>query len=112
MGHQRALDDVLCGLHKSLYVDNEKRYNTTSGELGYPNEMVRGCLADGLEVDGVTIAHEIEMMGIKTPDTLRKFERYWVEIYRYHAQRITIYAQNWGVWELMIHGQMQSLLLI
>ena len=39
---KRALDDVLCGLHKSLYVDNEKRYNTTSGELGYPNEMVRG----------------------------------------------------------------------
>ena len=69
---KRALDDVLCGLHESLYVDNEKRYNTTSGELGYPNEMVRGCLADGLEVDGVMIAHEIEMMGIKTPDTLRK----------------------------------------
>ena len=34
--------------------------------------MVRGCLAVGLAVDGVPIANEIEMMGIKTPETLEK----------------------------------------
>ena len=32
--------------------------------------MVRGCLAAGLGVDGVPIADEIEMLGIKTPETL------------------------------------------
>ena len=69
---KNALNHVLCGLHESLYIDSEKKYNTNSGELGYPNEMVRGCLAVGLAVDGVPIANEIEMMGIKTPETLEK----------------------------------------
>ena len=67
---RRALDEVLCQLHESLYSADEGRYNTGSGELGYPNEMVRACLAAGLGVDGVPIADEIEMMGIKTPETL------------------------------------------
>ena len=67
-----ALNNVLCKLHEALYVDGEKKYNTKSGELGYPNEMVRGCLAAGLGVDGVPIANEIEMIGIKTPDTLER----------------------------------------
>ena len=67
---RRALDEVLCQLHESLYSEDEERYNTSSGELGYPNEMVRACLEAGLGVDGVPIADEIEMMGIKTPETL------------------------------------------
>ena len=65
-----ALDGVLCVLHEDLFLDDEGRYNTSSGELGFPNEMVRGCLAAGLGVDGVPIADEIEMLGIKTPETL------------------------------------------
>ena len=65
-----ALDGVLTGLHNSLFIKKENRYDTNSGELGFPNEMVRGCLAAGLGVDGVPIATEIEMMGIKTPETL------------------------------------------
>ena len=65
-----ALDVVLRDLHNNLYVDEENRYETNSGELGFPNEMVRGCLTAGLGVDGVPIATEIEMMGIKTPETL------------------------------------------
>ena len=69
---RNALNQVLCALHDSLYIVDEKRYNTNSGELGYPNEMVRGCLAAGLGVDGVPIANEVEMMGIKTPETLEK----------------------------------------
>jgi len=69
---KNALNQVLRGLHDSLYMVDENRYNTNSGELGYPNEMVRGCLAVGLGVDGVPIANEVEMMGIKTPETLEK----------------------------------------
>ncbi|MEE2758708.1 MAG: NTP transferase domain-containing protein [Candidatus Thermoplasmatota archaeon] len=67
---RKALEMVLCELHESLYLESENRYNTKSGELGYPNEMVRGCLNAGLGVDGVPIADEIEMLGIKTPETL------------------------------------------
>ena len=65
-----ALDVVLRGLHDDLYIPEEIRYATNSGELGFPNEMVRGCLEAGLGVEGVPIAMEIEMMGIKTPETL------------------------------------------
>ena len=32
--------------------------------------MVRACLSVGVGVDGVPIATEEEMMGIKTPETL------------------------------------------
>ena len=48
----------------------ENRYATNSGELGFPNEMVRGCLASNLGVEGVPIATEVEMLGIKPPETL------------------------------------------
>ena len=65
-----ALDVVLRGLHNELYDGVEGCYATNSGELGFPNEMVRGCLNADLGVDGVPIANEVEMMGIKTPETL------------------------------------------
>ena len=67
---RRALNTVLCRLHNSLYSEEQERYSTSSGELGYPNEMVRACLEAGIGVDGVPIADEVEMMGIKTPETL------------------------------------------
>lgn len=65
-----ALDEVLKPLHYRMYDADNNRYNTNSGELGFPNEMVRACLSAGLRVDGVPIANEEEMMGIKTPETL------------------------------------------
>ena len=42
-----ALDVVLAGLHDELFQPDDNRYATNSGELGFPNEMVRGCLAAG-----------------------------------------------------------------
>lgn len=65
-----ALDGVLRDLHDRLYDAAAGRYATSSGELGYPNEMVRACLAAGVGVDGVPIATEVEMVGIKTPESL------------------------------------------
>ena len=65
-----ALDQVLRDLHTQLFDSAANRYTTGSGELGFPNEMVPACLAAGLGVDGVPIATEVEMMGIKTPETL------------------------------------------
>ena len=65
-----ALDGVLKPLHENLFDAESNKYLTNSGELGYPNEMVRACLKQGLEVDGIPIANELEMMGIKTPETL------------------------------------------
>ncbi len=67
-----SLQHVLIGLHQELYMIKEKKYNTKSGELGYPNEMVRGCIKSKIMVEGVTIADEMEMLGIKTPETLAK----------------------------------------
>ena len=71
---REALDVVLCQLHDELFNPSENQYSTNSGELGFPNEMVRGCLSAGLGVDGVPIASEIEMMGIKTPETLASIQ--------------------------------------
>jgi bifunctional N-acetylglucosamine-1-phosphate-uridyltransferase/glucosamine-1-phosphate-acetyltransferase GlmU-like protein len=65
-----ALEQVLRDLHTQLFDFAANRYTTGSGEFGFPNEMVPACLAAGLGVDGVPIATEVEMMGIKTPETL------------------------------------------
>ncbi len=67
---RNALEEILVKLHQELYVENEKKYNTKSGELGYPNEMVRGCLEVGFGVEGALIATKVEMLGIKTPESL------------------------------------------
>ena len=67
---RNALQDILVKLHHELFLEKEEKYDTISGELGYPNEMVRGCLKMGLKVEGVSIANEEEMLGIKTPETL------------------------------------------
>ena len=67
---RNALEYVLVQLHKELYSEKNEKYDTISGELGYPNEMVRGCLRMGLKVEGVCVADEQEMLGIKTPETL------------------------------------------
>ena len=65
-----ALDVVLRGLHDELYDVEKGRYATNSGELGFPNEMVRGCLTAGLGVDLVPIPNKIKIIAIKTPETL------------------------------------------
>ena len=67
---RNALQHILVQLHHELFSEKKERYETISGELGYPNEMVRGCLKMGLKVEGVSIANEQEMLGIKTPETL------------------------------------------
>ena len=67
---RNALEHILIQLHDELFSEKNERYETISGELGYPNEMVRGCLKMGLKVEGVSIANEQEMLGIKTPETL------------------------------------------
>tara|TARA_Y100000589_G_scaffold188367_2_gene178288 strand:- start:378 stop:1154 length:777 start_codon:yes stop_codon:yes gene_type:complete len=67
---RNALQDILVKLHQDLYSEKMGKYDTISGELGYPNEMVKGCIQMGLKVEGVCIADEQEMLGIKTPETL------------------------------------------
>ena len=70
-----ALNSVLVRLHQQLYLDTYEKYNTISGELGYPNEMVKGCLEYGISIEGALVAEEIEMIGIKTPETLEKIRQ-------------------------------------
>jgi len=62
-----ALNDVLTSIHEEFYDEKKDNYNTVSGELGFPNEMVRGCLGLGLGVEGVPIADPEEVIGLKTP---------------------------------------------
>jgi len=74
-----TLDNVLVQLHQELYLPEDEKYDTISGEFGYPNEMVKGCLDKGIKVEGALIAEEIEMMGIKTPETLDSIRRFLSE---------------------------------
>jgi len=70
-----ALESVLRELHAELFDEEVGRYRTPSGELGYPNEMVRGCLAADLGVDGVPCADPEEVVGIKTPAHLEDINK-------------------------------------
>jgi bifunctional N-acetylglucosamine-1-phosphate-uridyltransferase/glucosamine-1-phosphate-acetyltransferase GlmU-like protein len=71
-----ALEIVLGKLHSNLYDDGNKRYNTNSGELGFPNEMTRGCLEIGLGVEGIAIADPEEVVGLKTPEHIGEIEQW------------------------------------
>ena len=74
-----ALDRVLNKLHDDLF-DNEKMmYNTNSGELGFPNEMTRGCIEEGLLVEGIAIADPEEVIGLKTPENIMEIEKWLVK---------------------------------
>ena len=58
-----ALEGVLAPLVELKR--NDVSYDTPSGELGYPNEMVRACLMAGVGVGGLPCAEPSEMIGIK-----------------------------------------------
>jgi galactokinase/CTP:molybdopterin cytidylyltransferase MocA len=68
-----ALKAVLMPLVESKW--NGESYDTTSGELGFPNEMVRACLVAGIGVDGIPCAEPSEMIGIKRIEDVAIVER-------------------------------------
>ncbi len=67
---RELLEVGLRRLHERMFDSELGRYQTPSGELGFPNEMVRFCVAEGLGVDGVPCAKPVEILGLKTPETL------------------------------------------
>jgi len=73
---KHALEIVLGKLHSNLYDEENKRYNTNSGELGFPNEMTKGCLEAGLGVEGIAIADPEEVVGLKTPEHIEEVEQW------------------------------------
>lgn len=73
---KQALETVLGELHSKLYDEGNKRYNTNSGELGFPNEMTKGCLEAGLGVEGIAIADPEEVVGLKTPEHIGEVEQW------------------------------------
>lgn len=73
---KQALEAVLGELHSNLYNEENKRYNTKSGELGFPNEMTKGCLQAGMGVEGIAIADPEEVVGLKTPEHIGEVERW------------------------------------
>ena len=70
----KALREVLYPMSSTRWNGKSFCYDTASGELGYPNEMVRACLAAGLGVDGLQCAEPEEMMGIKTLKNIGEIE--------------------------------------
>jgi galactokinase len=68
-----ALKQVLVPLVEAKW--NGEGYDTTSGELGFPNEMVRACLEGGVGVDGIPCAEPSEMIGIKRIEDVAMVER-------------------------------------
>jgi bifunctional N-acetylglucosamine-1-phosphate-uridyltransferase/glucosamine-1-phosphate-acetyltransferase GlmU-like protein len=70
----KALREVLYPMSSTRWNAKSSCYDTASGELGYPNEMVRACLAAGLGVDGLQCAEPEEMMGIKTLKNIGEIE--------------------------------------
>ena len=64
---RKVVESVLSQLHAELFNTFENRYETGSGELGYPNEMVKACLAGNIPVDGAAYADPDELIGLKTP---------------------------------------------
>ena len=68
-----ALKQVLVPLVESKW--NGESYDTTSGELGFPNEMVRACLEASVGVDGFPCAEPSEMIGIKRIEDVAIVER-------------------------------------
>ena len=75
---RNALDCILNKLHQELYDCNAEKYNTSSGELGFPNEMTRGCIEEGMGVEGIAIADPEEVIGLKTPEHIVEIER-WLD---------------------------------
>lgn len=67
---RELLEVGLRELHEKMFDGGTRRYRTPSGELGFPNEMVRLCVSEGLGVDGVPCAEPVEILGLKTPETL------------------------------------------
>jgi bifunctional N-acetylglucosamine-1-phosphate-uridyltransferase/glucosamine-1-phosphate-acetyltransferase GlmU-like protein len=70
-----TLNSVLTQIVASKW--SGKKYNTPSGELGYPNEMVRACLDAGVSVDGIPCADPSEMIGIKRIEDVTIVENYY-----------------------------------
>ncbi len=70
-----TLNSVLTQIVASKW--SGKKYNTPSGELGYPNEMVRACLNAGVSVDGIPCADPSEMIGIKRIEDVTIVENYY-----------------------------------
>jgi bifunctional N-acetylglucosamine-1-phosphate-uridyltransferase/glucosamine-1-phosphate-acetyltransferase GlmU-like protein len=68
-----ALKGVLVPLVEHKW--NGESYDTASGELGFPNEMVRACLEVGVGVDGIPCAEPSEMIGIKRIEDVAMVER-------------------------------------
>lgn len=74
-----ALNAVLVPLCEEKWNSETGQYDTSSGELGYPNEMVRSCLANGFGVDGVVCSEPEEMIGLKRLEDIDKIEQFMLK---------------------------------
>ncbi len=69
-----ALDNILTPLHHKLFDENLRTYSTKSGELGFPNEMTKGCLHLDYKVVGFPCSDPEEVIGLKSPNHIEDIE--------------------------------------
>lgn len=74
----KALNEVLIPLHDELFNSETTLYDTSSGELGFPNEMTKGCLNNGFPVIGHPCADPEEVIGLKVPEHIDEIES-WLD---------------------------------
>jgi CTP:molybdopterin cytidylyltransferase MocA len=70
----KALNEILIPLRKMKWNADSEKYMTPSGELGYPNEMVRACLEGSFGIDGIPCSEPQEMIGLKRLEDISKIE--------------------------------------
>ena len=70
-----ALHDTLRKVHDELWVAEEGRYATRSGELGFPNEMARALVRDGRAVIAFPIAAVEESYGLRSRSGYEEVKR-------------------------------------
>lgn len=71
----RALQGTLPRLHQQMWNEQTGRYNTKSGELGFPNEMARALVRAGTPVFALPVARVEESLGLRNRSGYEEVKR-------------------------------------
>ncbi len=73
---------TLAALHERMYDPKQHRYRTASGELGFPNQMVRALARQNKRILALALADPREAQGIKVREHLAIVERHLDQLER------------------------------
>ena len=78
--HNQSMFDVLLNLKKRYWNEDSRRYDRTSGELGFPNELITAFAQQHNGVFASSFADWREEQGIKQLDNVRRCEQFIREL--------------------------------